>query len=138
MVTMAAKGSTVTVNRGLAAPIGRPLRTPAAPLRLTRRGRIAVTGLSALLIGALSVGLATAAQATRAGAPGSGATLSGPASPGRYVTKVMVLPGQSLWALAEAYDPNADPRLVIGEIQRMNSMSGYQVKAGAVLWVPRG
>lgn len=138
MVTMATKGPTVTVNRGLAAPIGRPLRTPAAPLRLTRRGRIAVTGLSALLIGALSVGLATAAQATRAGAPGSGATLSGPASPGRYVAKVMVLPGQSLWALAEAYDPNADPRLVIEEIQRMNSMSGYQVKAGTVLWVPRG
>jgi hypothetical protein len=51
---------------------------------------------------------------------------------------VAVLPGQSLWALAEAYDPNADPRLVIQEIQQMNSMSGDQVKAGTVLWVPRG
>ena len=128
MVTMADRGSAVTVNRRPAAPIGRPLRTPAAPLRLTRRGRMAVTGLSALLIGALSVGLATAAQATRAGSPPSG----------RYLAKVAVLPGQSLWALAEAYDPNADPRLVIQEIQQMNSMSGDQVKAGTVLWVPRG
>ena len=133
MVTMADKGSAVTVNRRPAAPIGRPLRTPAAPLRLTRRGRMAVTGLSALLIGALSVGLATAAQATRAGSPGSGPTQSG-----RYLAKVAVLPGQSLWALAEAYDPDADPRLVIQEIQQMNSMSGDQVKAGTVLWVPRG
>jgi hypothetical protein len=129
MVVMAAKGSAVTVNHGQATPDGRLLRTPGAPLRLTRRGRMAVTGLSALLIGALSVGLATAAQATRAGAPSPS---------GRYVAQVLVLPGQSLWSLAEAYDPNADPRLVIQEIQQLNSMTGDQVRSGAVLWVPRG
>jgi hypothetical protein len=87
-----------------------------------------VTGVSALLIGALSVGLATTAQATRAGS----------ASRGGYVTKVAVLPGQSLWSLAEAYDPNADTRLVIQEIQQLNSMSGDQAQSGEVLWVPRG
>jgi hypothetical protein len=87
-----------------------------------------VTGVSALLIGALSVGLATAAQATRAGS----------ASPGRYVAKVAVLPGQSLWSLAEAHDPDADPRAVIQEIRQLNSISGDQVRAGEVLWVPRG
>jgi LysM repeat protein len=86
------------------------------------------TGVSALLVGALSVGLATAAQATRAGS----------ASPGRYVTKVTVLPGQSLWSLAEAYDPNADTRLVIQEMQQLNSLTGDQVQPGEVLWVPRG
>jgi hypothetical protein len=86
------------------------------------------TGVSALLIGALSVGLATAAQATRAGS----------ASPGRYVAKVTVLPGQSLWSLAEAHDPDADPRAVIQEIRQLNSMGGDQVRAGEVLWVPRG
>jgi hypothetical protein len=89
---------------------------------------MAVTGVSALLIGALSVGLATTAQATR----------SGPGTPGRYVTKVTVLPGQSLWSLAEAYDPHADTRSVIQQIQQLNSMSGDQVQAGEVLWVPRG
>jgi LysM repeat protein len=87
-----------------------------------------VTGVSALLVGALSVGLATAAQATRAGS----------ASPGRYVAKVTVLPGQSLWSLAEAYDPNADTRLVIQEMQQLNSLTGDQVQPGEVLWVPRG
>ena len=89
---------------------------------------MAVAGVSALLIGALSVGLATAAQATR----------SGSASPGRYLSKVTVLPGQSLWSLAEAYDPDADTRQVVQQIKQLNSMTGDQVQAGAVLWVPRG
>jgi LysM repeat protein len=97
------------------------------PARLTRRGRIVVTGVSALLIGALSAGFATAAQATRTGS----------GSPGRYVTKVTVLSGQSLWSLGEAYDPDADTRLIIREIQQLNSMSGDQVQPGEVLWVPR-
>jgi hypothetical protein len=130
MVTMAAKRSIVTMNHGPVAVSKRPIRTPVAlpPPRLTRRGRMVVTGVSALLVGALSVGLATAAQATRAGS----------ASPGRYVARVAVLPGQSLWSLAEAHDPGADPRAVIQEIRQLNSMTGDQVRAGEVLWVPRG
>jgi LysM domain len=129
MVTMATKGPIVTMNHGRRTGGERPIRTAVAvpPARLTRRGRIVVTGVSALLIGALSVGLATAAQATRAGS----------GSPGRYITKVTVLPGQSLWSLGEAYDPNADTRLIIQEIQQLNSMSGDQVQPGEVLWVPR-
>jgi hypothetical protein len=129
MVTMATKGPIVTMNHGRRTGGERPIRTAVAvpPARLTRRGRIVVTGVSALLIGAVSVGLATAAQATRAGS----------GSPGRYITKVTVLPGQSLWSLGEAYDPNADTRLIIQEIQQLNSMSGDQVQPGEVLWVPR-
>jgi LysM repeat protein len=109
----------------------RRIRTPravAVPGFTRRRGRLAVTGLSALMIGALSVALATTARATH----------SGTATPGRYVTKVMVRPGQSLWALAETYDPNADPRQAELEIQQLNSMTGDQLQAGQVLWVPRG
>jgi hypothetical protein len=49
-----------------------------------------------------------------------------------------VLPGQSLWSLAEAYDPDADTRQVIQQIQQLNAMTGDQVRAGEVLWVPRG
>ncbi|HEY1822201.1 MAG TPA: LysM peptidoglycan-binding domain-containing protein [Trebonia sp.] len=86
--------------------------------------------MSALLIGALSVGLATAAQAAHAAHAGS-------SSPGGHVVKVTVLPGQSLWSVAEAYDPDADARVIINEIQQLNSMAGDQVQAGAVLWVPR-
>ena len=47
-------------------------------------------------------------------------------------------PGQSLWSLAEAYDPDADPRLVVQQIRQLNSMAGDQVQPGEVLWVPRG
>jgi uncharacterized membrane protein len=50
---------------------------------------------------------------------------------------VTVLPGQSLWSLGEAYDPNADTRVIVQEIEQLNSMSGDQVLAGEVLWVPR-
>jgi hypothetical protein len=130
MVAMAAKRPIVTMNHTPVAVGERPIRTPLTlpRPRLTRRGRMAVTGVSALLIGALSVGLATAAQATG----------SGSASPGRYLSKVTVLPGQSLWSLAEAYDPDADTRQVIQQIEQLNSMTGDQVQAGAVLWVPRG
>ena len=130
MVAMAAERPIAAMNHGPVAVSERPIRTPLTlpHPRLTRRGRMAVTGVSALLIGALSVGLATAAQATR----------SGPASPGRYLSKVTVLPGQSLWSLAEANDPDADTRQVVQQIKQLNSMTGDQVQAGAVLWVPRG
>jgi hypothetical protein len=129
MVAMATKDPIVTMNHGRVTRGEGRIRTDAAmpPARLTRRGRVVVTGVSALLIGALSVGLATAAQATRAGS----------GSPGGYVAKVTVLPGQSLWSLGEAYDPNADTRVIVQEIQQLNSMSGDQVQAGEVLWVPR-
>ena len=129
MVTMATKSPIVTMNHGRETGGERLIRTPEAvkPARLTRRGRMVVTGVSALLIGALSVGFAAAAQATRAGS----------GSPGRYLTKVMVLPGQTLWSLAETHDPNADARLIIQQIQQLNSMSGDELTPGEVLWVPR-
>jgi len=130
MVAMETMRPIVTMDHGPAVLGERPIRTPVAlpSPRLSRRGRMVATGVSALLVGALSVGLATAAQATRAGS----------ASPGRYVAKVTVLPGQSLWSLGEAYDPNADTRVIVQEIQQLNSMSGDEVQAGEVLWVPRG
>ena len=61
-----------------------------------------------------------------------------PAGPGPGVTKVMVRAGQNLWSLAEAYDPDADTRRVIQEIQELNSMTTDQLQPGQVLWVPRG
>lgn len=132
MVMMATKSPIVTVNHGHATRSERLIRTPVSlpAARFTRRRRMVVTGVSALLIGALSVGLATAAQATRAG--------SGPAGRDRYVVKVTVKPGQSLWSLAEAYDPSADTRLIVQEIQQLNSMSAVRLQPGETLWVPRG
>jgi hypothetical protein len=110
------------------------MREARPALRLTRRGRVAAAGVSALLVGALSVALAATAQASHGGSTAPGTS----AGPGRYVARVLVQPGQSLWVLARTYDPQADPRRVVAQIQRLNSMPGTQVSAGQVLWVPRG
>jgi LysM domain len=99
------------------------------PVRLTRRGRLVVAVAALLVAAAVSVVLAGAAQAL--GHSG------GPARPGAGITKVQVQPGQNLWTLAEAYDPNADPRQVIQEILQLNSMSTDQLQPGQVLWMPR-
>ncbi|HEX4396938.1 MAG TPA: LysM peptidoglycan-binding domain-containing protein [Trebonia sp.] len=103
-----------------------------APLRLTRRGRLVVTAMAVLLVAAGSVALASAAQAMGH----SGATPR-PGTAGAAITRVEVRPGQSLWTLAETYDPNADTRQVIQEILQLNSMSTDQVRPGQVLWMPR-
>lgn len=102
---------------------------PVRPVRLTRRGRLLVTVAAVLMVAALSVVLAGAAQAL--GHSGV------PATRGSAITKVEVRPGQSLWTLAQAYDPNADPRQVIQEILQLNSLGTDQVQPGQVLWMPR-
>jgi LysM repeat protein len=124
------------VSESPVAPIGRaavPVRdrrigATAAPSRRSPHGRMVVTGAAAVVVSLLSVVLATAAQATHAG----------PAADRKYVAKVMVAPGQSLWSLAETYDPHADARLIVEQIRQLNSMAGDQVQAGETLWVPRG
>jgi hypothetical protein len=103
---------------------------PAPPLRLTRRGRIVVAAMAALLVAALSLLAAGAAQAI---------SHTGPAHPAgsANLAQVAVQPGQSLWAVAESADPNADTRLVIQQITELNSLNGNTVFAGQRLWVPR-
>jgi nucleoid-associated protein YgaU len=105
------------------------------PVRLTRRGRLVVTGMAVLLVAAGSVALAGAAQAI--GHSGAQARPGTAGAAGAAITKVEVRPGQSLWTLAEAYDPNADTRQVIQEILQLNSLSTDQVQPGQVLWMPR-
>jgi hypothetical protein len=120
-----------------AAPLTTPVRErrpqadrPAPPLRLTRRGRVVVAVMAALLVAALSLIAAGAAQAiSHTGA----AHPAGPAN----LAQVVVQPGQSLWAVAESADPNADTRLVIQQITELNSLKGDTVFAGQRLWVPR-
>lgn len=99
-----------------------------APLRLTRRGRMAAATAGALVIAVISmVAASAAAQAT-----------SHPGAAGRgNLVKVMVESGQSLWSIAASAEPDADPRGVIEQIRTLNSLNGYQVSPGEVLWVPR-
>ena len=104
--------------------------TYAAPLRLTRRGRLAVAAVAALLLTVISLLAAGAAQATNHG--------PSPRAARPTVVQVVVRPGQSLWSVAESADPDQDTRAVIQQIIDLNSLSGDTVAAGQQLWVPRG
>lgn len=102
--------------------------TPRTRLRLTRRGRIVLGSLGVLVVGAL-LGLAAMFGSTRAEAVD---VMGGDAEFGY----VVVQPGESLWGVATALDPSADPRDVIAEIVRLNQLGGSDVQAGQPIAVP--
>jgi hypothetical protein len=99
---------------------------PVARLHLTRRGRVVFTGLAAAplvataLVVALNGGMAVATS-------DSGNTRFS------YVT---VSPGESLWQLAEAVAPKADPRDVVADIVSLNQLSSENVQPGQRLALP--
>jgi hypothetical protein len=103
-----------------------------APLRLTRRGRRLAATLAvgaatlALILGWLV--LAGGAQAADHGVPGAGHA---------GMARVVVQPGQTLWAIAAAADPGADPRAVVAEIMQVNALSTAAIQPGEQLWVPK-
>lgn len=100
-------------------------------LRLTRRGRMVVAALviagvtlAALLITVLASG-------------GAQATNHGPARAGyEGMHQVVVQSGQTLWSIAAAAEPTADPRSVIGQIMSANALASPAINAGQLLWVP--
>jgi hypothetical protein len=101
------------------------------PVRLTRRGRVVAGGMAIAAVVAvaflLSLTQAGGALASSHGAPGAGY---------RGMRRVVVEPGQTLWSIASAAQPTADPRLVIQQIMTSNSLSGASIYAGEELWVP--
>ncbi|HTT54187.1 MAG TPA: LysM peptidoglycan-binding domain-containing protein [Streptosporangiaceae bacterium] len=115
---------------------GRPVRGGQARrnIRLTRRGRIVVWALAALAVAAVLTPVllmvATGAQAANHGLP--------PAAVHQGLRHVVVQPGQTLWSIASAAEPTADPRLVIQQIMQVNALSGGIVVPGESLWVPAG
>ena len=103
---------------------------PAVPLRLTRRGRVVVAALAALLVTVISLLAGSAAEATNhALSPGAAR---------QNLVRVVVSPGQSLWSVAESTDPDQDPRAVIQQIIDLNALTSDVVSPGQQLWVPRG
>ncbi len=99
---------------------------PRLRLRLTRRGRVALTTLVSvpLVIGAL-------VWAVSAG----GAAATGPEGTAHF-EYVTVHSGESLWAIAEEIAPNADPRNVIADLISLNQLQGGVVTPGERLAVP--
>lgn len=104
--------------------------TPASPtrLRLTVRGRRVLALLAALpAVIALTIAIVS----------GGGALASGESSaPAGTFTEVTVLPGDTLWSLAESVAPAADPRDVIDAIIRLNVLASGQLEAGQTISIP--
>lgn len=140
MSASATLSAVVTRRREPAGPargLGRALRRarPArsrTPLTLTRRGRLVFLGLPVLAGSAALVVLAvvflvpSTATATSAPVPGAG------------TEQATVFPGQSLWELAVAADPDRDPRDVMDEIVELNDLDSSVLVAGQLLEVPAG
>ncbi|MFT4213593.1 MAG: LysM peptidoglycan-binding domain-containing protein [Microbacterium sp.] len=113
------------------APLAR-LR-PVAPatrttrLRLTTRGRRALVFLASVpAVVVLSFVLVSggALAANEGGAP---------AGTFEYVT---VMPGDTLWSIAESAAPDADPRDVVDAIMRLNALSSGTLDSGQSLAIP--
>jgi nucleoid-associated protein YgaU len=51
-------------------------------------------------------------------------------------TTMVVQPGDTLWAIAAAHYPDADPRERVDAIEQLNGLSGPQIEAGEVLRLP--
>jgi hypothetical protein len=99
---------------------------------LTRRGRVVVAILTVLV----AIGVMAVLWLTVAG--GALASGHGPARAGyQGMTRVVVRPGQTLWSIATAAEPTADPRVVIQQIMQVNSLGSAVLYPGEVLWVPK-
>lgn len=97
---------------------------PRRTVRLTRRGRVAV--VLAVLIAALG-GLALR---------GEPAVSTGVAHHLRTAT-VVVTPGETVWEIARQVAPGSDPRIVVAEIEQLNSLpDAGSIRVGQPLFVP--
>ena len=52
--------------------------------------------------------------------------------------QIVVEHGQTLWSIASAAEPAADPQSVIQQIAAANSLGSATIHTGQVLWVPKG
>ena len=128
--------STMTVSAGLVRR-SRAARRPAAPAtlpvlparpatRLTRRGRLLLTGLTLLLLVAAAVVLTGGMPAT-----------AGTDRPAEVTAqRVTVGPGETLWQIAERVAPGTDPRETVARILDLNGLQTSQVQVGTALLLP--
>lgn len=104
------------------------------PVRLTRRGRAVLVGFAATVT---LVGLWLTVGPGAFAGDGTGGGGSGGA-PGPVRT-VVVGPGDTLWGIASAADPGADPRGVVQRIIDLNGLGGEPaVRPGQELRLPAG
>lgn len=120
-------------------------------LRLTRRGRRLVRGLSwglttvALALSVLLVWMAVATGVAPGASAGDGRPGVASGAPGTAVSvdvdelapvQVSVRPGDTLWGLAREHAPHRDPRSVVLDVVALNDLSSTAVAVGDRLLVP--
>ena len=110
-----------------------PLPGRPGPVRLTRRGRRVVVGF---VLGVVIVA-ATVLWMSVAGSVQASSHASAPGSPYRGMTQVVVQPGQTLWSVAAAAEPSGNLWAVVQQIINVNALSGAEIQAGQLLWVPK-
>lgn len=100
---------------------------PATRLRLTRRGRRVLAFLASVpAVVALSIAIIS----------GGGALATSDAGAGAAFEKVTVMPGDTLWSIAESVAPQADPRDVVDAIMRLNALPSGSLDAGETIAIP--
>ncbi|WP_372984156.1 LysM peptidoglycan-binding domain-containing protein [Microbacterium sp.] len=114
--------STITFSSAAVLPA-----RPATRLKLTARGRRVVLAVAAV---PLAAGIAFAALS------GGSAMASGEQTATASFATVTVMPGDTLWSIAESMAPGADPRDVIGDITRLNLLRGGELQIGQELAIP--
>lgn len=94
-------------------------------LRLTRRGRVVIAALALVAVALLAIVFGPSGAATGE---------SGASAP--YAT-ITVQPGQTIWEIAAAANPNGDIRDTVDQIIRLNALeSASGLQMGAQLAVP--
>lgn len=103
-------------------------RVPATRLRLTSRGRRLLAVLACMpAVVALSIAIVS----------GGGALASADsAAPAGTFAQITVMPGQTLWSIAQVVAPGADPRDVVDAIVRLNALPSGSLAAGQRLSLP--
>lgn len=100
---------------------------PAAPVRLTRRGRLVVrAGSAGLVLLALTAGVLLLDRPAQAGSTPQSVPVS----------YRVVLPGETLWQIAGEVAPKADRRDTVARILDLNALSTAGVAAGQRIAVP--
>ena len=110
-----------------AAPARRPRPSaPSSSLRLTRRGRAVIALASAAFLFAVTI--VSGVFSADAG--------SSAAEQGRATGVVVVQAGESLWQIAQAVAPEADPRETVTTIRDLNGLDDAPVVPGQSIIVP--
>ncbi|GGF35534.1 hypothetical protein GCM10010922_08360 [Microbacterium sorbitolivorans] len=106
-------------------PSGQATRTR---LRITRRGRRVVAMLAATpLVAAAAIAIINGGAALGSNEQGVSADA---------FDSVTVMPGDTLWSIAEDVAPQEDPRDVVDEISDLNRLSSSTVDTGQRLFLP--